>query len=170
MSNGSLIRRVNIPMTRNGAVLTFVAVVLTIVYVIFFTDLFTKKSIVIIPQIRPGRESAIPRPSDSPPVYPVVFKLNGNYRLTSVKVVNAKEFATNKYATPLWHMISDSNSIPQDWFMYGLRIPGMKPAIPRSRPQALEPDVSYLLTVEAGKLKGQTNFITREAVPLGARR
>jgi hypothetical protein len=156
-------------MTRNGVALSVLAVVLGVIYVIFFTDLFTKKSILIIPLVRPGRESAIPRSSDSPPVYPVVFKLNGRYNLTSVKVVNAAEFATNKYATPLWHMVTDSNSARQDWFMYGLKIPGMKPAIPKARPQPLDANISYLLLVEAGKLKGRTNFMTREAVPRAAR-
>ena len=146
-----------------------VAIVLAAVYVIFFLDLFHKPSIEILPQIRPGRASAIPRERNAPPVYPVAFKLNGKYKLTTIKVLNAAEVATNKYAEPLWHMVADSSSAPQDWIMYGLPIKGMKPAVPRAKPHPLEPDVNYLLVLEAGKMKGQTNFMTREYVAASPR-
>jgi len=156
-------------MTRNGIFLSVLAVILAAVYVIYFLDIFHKPTIQILPQVRPGRASAIPRDRNAPPVYPVAFKLNGKYKLTSVKVVNAADAATNKYPEPLWHMISDSNSTPQDWLMYGLPIKGMKPAVPRAKPQPLEPDVNYLLIIAAGKIKGQTNFVTREYVALPSR-
>lgn len=150
-------------MTKNGIALTVLLVILGAVYIAYFTDWFSKETIQIIPQIRPGRASAIPRPSGAPQVSPVNFALDGKYRLTSVKVVSAEDYATNKYANPLWHLISDSNSVPTKWILYGFPIKGMKPAVPRTQPDALAPGVSYILMVEAGKIRSQTNFHTVEA-------
>lgn len=152
-------------MTPKAKLLLACAAVLGIVYVIFFTDLFRKQNMQILVQMTPGRASAIPRPRDSAPVYPVSFKLNKAYRLTSVKVVNTAEHATNRFAPPLWHVVSDSNSAPQHVIVYGApRIPGMRSTVPRAKPQPLEAGVQYTLLVEAGKLKGQTNFVAREYV------
>jgi hypothetical protein len=146
------------------------AVALGVIYVIFFTDLFRKETMQIIALVRPGRASAIPRPQDSAPVYPVSFRFNKNYRFTSIKVVNAAQYATNKFVLPLWHMVSDSNSTPQNAVVYGAaKIPGMRSAVARMKPQPLEAGVEYLLLVEAGKIKAQTNFIAREFVPKQAR-
>ena len=153
-------------MTPKAKLLLACAVVLGILYVIFFTDLFRKKSMQILVKMTPGRASAIPRPRDSAPVYPVSFKLNQAYRLTSVKVVNTAEYATNRHTLPLWHVVSDSNSAPQHVIVYGApRIPGMRSSVARAKPQPLEAGVQYTLLVEAGKLKGQTNFVAREYVP-----
>jgi len=150
-------------MTRKGIQLSVVAGVLGVIYVIFFTDLFRTQTIQIFPVIRPNRASTIPR-GDEIDVYPVAFKLDGKYRLTSVKVVAADEFATNKYAVPLWHLIADKTSSPMDNLVYGGMIRGMKPKEPRARPEPLLPNVPYLLMLEAGSLKGQTNFFTRQAL------
>jgi len=153
-------------MTPKAKLLLACAAVLGIVYVVFFSDLFRKQTMQIIPTFRPGRASAIPRPRDSAPVYPISFRFNRSYRFTSIKVVNAAEYATNKNAQPAWHMISDSNSAPQNVIVYGLpRIQGMRPAVARSKPQPLEAGVEYLLLVEAGRVKGRTNFVAREYVP-----
>jgi len=152
-------------MTKNGIVLSAIALLLAVIYIYFFTDWFNKETIQIIPQIRPGqKQAAIPRGGDSSTVYPVSFSFDGKYKLTSVKVVSAEEFATNKYANPLWYMISDSNSLPTKNIVYGYPIKGMKPAIPRARPEPLQPDIAYVLLVEAGKINGRTNFHTREVV------
>ncbi len=155
-------------MTRKEVALIVLAVALGALYIIYFTDFFRKESLQIMPLIRGGRQSAIPRDAGSPAVYPVAFQLKGKHRLDSVKVVNAKEFATNKYTLPLWHMVADERPVPLDAILYGTRIPGMKPAVPRSRPKPLEAGIDYLIIVQSGKLKGQTNFITREYIPLGA--
>lgn len=136
-------------------------------YAYFFTDWFHKKTIQIIPSIRPIQASAIPRDPDQPPVYPVSFALDGKYELTAVKVVVASDLATNKYAAPLWHLDSESNSIPTRSIVYGSNIKGMKPAVERKRPEPLMPEVEYTLLVEAGNLKSQTNFHTARAVARG---
>jgi hypothetical protein len=158
-------------MNKNGIVLSILAVILAGFYVYFFTDFFVKEYIEIIPQIRPNMRTGGGRRGGGPQVdqnqagtYPVSFLLRGKWRLTTIKVVSADDMKTNKYPTPVWHMISDSNSIPTKAFYYGERIRGMKSAVPRAHPEALQPDVPYVLIVEAGKVKGQTNFHTREIV------
>ena len=156
-------------MTKNGIVLSVIALLLAAAYIYFFTDWFSHETIQIISQVRPNRPANIPRDPKSPPVCPVSFLLRGKFKLTSVKVVAAEEFATNKYANPLWHLISDSNSPPTKSFEYGGKIPGMKPAVPRTHADPLEPEIPYLLLVEAGKMKGRTNFFTKEFAQRGAR-
>ena len=154
-------------MTKNGIFLSVIAVLLAACYVYFFTDLFLKETIQIIPTIRPGRPSAIPRDPDQEPVHPVSFALDGKYQLTTVKVVATAELATNKYAPALWHLISDSNSLPTKSIVYGFPIKGMKPAVPRARPEPLLADLEYTLLVEAGKVRSLTNFHTTKAVSPG---
>ena len=154
-------------MTKSGIFLCFILFVLAALYAVYFTGWFHKETIQIFPQIRPGRASAIPRNSDSPPVCPVSFTFNGKYKLTDVKVVRADEYASNKYATPLWHLVADSNAAPIKSIVYGFKVQGMKPAIPKARPEPLDPDTSYLLLIEAGRIKAQTNFHTSLLMPLG---
>jgi len=151
-------------MTRNSYVLLALAALLGAAYVYFFTDLFTRESIQIIPQIRPGRASNPKRSGDAPIVYPVSFSFDGKYKLTSVKVVSADDMKTNKYANPVWYLVSESNSAPVKAIVYGYPIKGMKPAVPQMRPEPLQPNVPYVLFIEAGKIKGQTNFFTKEVV------
>jgi hypothetical protein len=151
-------------MSKNGIFLSVVAVILAAIYAYYFTDWFKKETIQIIPTIRPGRAANIPRDPGSPAVCPVSFSFDGKYKLTSVKVVSAAELATNKYATPLWHLIADSNSIPTKSLIYGQPPRGMKPSVPKARPQALEAGFDYVLIVEAGRIRAQTNFHTRELV------
>lgn len=150
-------------MTKNGIVLSVIAVILGAVYLYRFTDWFVTERIQIIPTIRPGRVAAVPRGSDQVPVYPVSFAFDGKYKFTSVKVVAAEDLATNKFPSPLWHLISDSNSAPVKNIDYGLPIKGMKPAVPRTRPEPLQPDIKYVLLLEAGKTRAQTNFHTARA-------
>ena len=151
-------------MTRNGIFLSIIAVILAACYLCFFTDWFKKESIQIIPQIRPNRALVNPKNPDQDAVYPVSFAFDGKYKLTSVKVVSSSDMATNNYPVPMWHLISDSNSIPVKSIVYGYPIKGMKPAVARSRPEPLAPDVEYVLLLEAGKIKARTNFHTARAV------
>lgn len=153
-------------MTKNGIALSVVAVILAVIYVIYFTDLFRSQTIQIYPTIRPTQASAIPRDPGMPPVYPVSFAFDGTYRLNSIKVMVEEDFKTNKFPTPLWHMVSEVGSPPQKSIIYGLPIKNMKPFLPRARPQPLLPKVQYVLQIEAGKAKGQTNFFTKEVLQL----
>jgi hypothetical protein len=154
-------------MTKNAIVLSILAAILAGLYISFFTDLFRRKTIHIIPTIRPARAASQPRDPDAQPVYPVSFSLDDQYKLTCVKVYCAEEVATNKYAKPLWHLVAESNSIPTKAIVYGMPVKGMKPAVPRARPEPLQPHLKYVLMLEAGDVKAQTNFCTREVVPAG---
>ena len=110
-----------------------------------------------------GAVSRIPREDDLS-VYPVAFTFDTKYQLKSVKVVNAAEFATNKYAHPLWFLISASNSLPTKVLIYGANPRGMKPEVAGAKPQPLQPKVNYLLLVQARETSGQIEFQTSEVV------
>ncbi|MDB6031895.1 MAG: hypothetical protein JWM16_2233 [Verrucomicrobiales bacterium] len=150
-------------MSRNLIALLLVLVLLGTGYA-WMNDWFRKPPIQIIAQVRPNRVSAIPRADEGVAVYPVSFALDGKYNLTSVKVLSVDDVKTNKYPEALWHLISDSNSIPTKSFLYGQKIPGMKPSVPRGHPQPLQPNTPYMLVIEAGKLQGKTNFFTKEVL------
>jgi hypothetical protein len=124
-------------------------------------------AIQVITSMRPGRASTIPRKDGSSPVSSVAFMLVGSHELTSVKVVHASEYATNKNAAALWHLISDSNSVPTKALVYGSPVRGMKPAVPSALPEPLHPDTVYTLLLVAGSGKGQTNFHVRRVVSTG---
>ena len=151
-------------MTKNTIVLSVIAAILAAAYVCYFTDFFSHDTIQIISTIRPARASSIPRDPASAPVCPVSFSFDGKYKVTEVKVVAAEELATNKHPYALWHLVADEGSAPLKSLLYGQQIKGMKPSVPRARPEPLLPNVPYVLMVAAGKVKGQTNFFTRELV------
>lgn len=147
-------------MTKRTIVLVVIAVLLGVLYAFLFTDWFVEENIQIFTTVRPERTMA--RGKGKTPVYGVSFAFNGKYPLTRVAVVSAEDLRTNKYPTPLWEVISDTHSVPTKVVRYGEAPRGMKPSVPRARPQPLEPGVEYVVIVEAGKLKAQTNFTTRE--------
>lgn len=151
-------------MTKNGMVLSVIAVVLGAAYIYWFTDWFHKETIQIMSSTRPGRYSREP---NSEAVYQVSFGFDGKYKLTLVKVVAADDLKANKYPTALWHLISDSNSVPVKAIEYGRPVKGMKSAVPRTQPEPLQPDVEYVLLLEAGNIKAQTNFHTARAPAAG---
>lgn len=149
-------------MTNRSLILIAVAAILGGVYVYFFTNLFNKPRIEMIAQIRPTRGVKVP--AGEVPVDPVSFAFDKKYTLTKIRVVAAEDEKTNKYPHELWHLIADSNSTPTKVLVYGVAPKGMKPKIPRARPEPLEPDVVYHIYVEAGDAKGDKKFHTRESV------
>jgi hypothetical protein len=98
------------------------------------------------------------------PIYPVTFKFNRRYKLTSVKVVAADDFKTNKYPYALWHLVPDTEARPASVkaIMYGQEVHGLKPKIAGAVPDPLNPDTEYVIFIEAGRVKSQTNFTARE--------
>jgi len=86
------------------------------------------------------------------------FGVNHKLKLTEIRVVPAAGFQTNQNVLPLWHLVSDSNSVPVNSFSYGQFIRGMKPAVKGARPQMLETNVRYHLIVTAGNFKGEHDF------------
>ena len=88
----------------------------------------------------------------------VTFGFEREYKLTEIKVIPLKSLQTNQYPEIVWHLVSDSNSVPIKHFNYGQGIRGMKPVVTGVRPQPLLPNVTYRLFVQAGSLKGQHDF------------
>jgi hypothetical protein len=130
-------------------------------YVHFFSNWGMKKGITIMPSLRPpgtfgGR-------SGNGSVFPVVFKLDNEYRLTSLKAV---EVDTNKVKGPehvLWHLVATNGSDPVQLFLYGQNIKGMTPYLRGVGPEPLSNNVPYRLEITAGELKGSAPFHTELA-------
>jgi hypothetical protein len=106
--------------------------------------------------IRPGpaRRGRAAAPAES-----VQFVLDRKLQLTAIRVFPLAALETNKYARPIWQMISDSNSPPLIAFNYGMRVEGMRPYIKEAVADALIPGAKYRLALEAGKTKAQHDFV-----------
>jgi hypothetical protein len=154
-------------MTKSTIVLIVVLIAMAGAYVYWFTDWFQPATIQILAQVRPAR-STQPGVPGLTATYPVSFAFDRKARLTELKVVSVDDEATNKFSHAVWHLISDSNSVPTKALIYGQQIRGMKPKVPQARPEPLQPEVKYRLYVAAGKYKGQIDFKTIE-VPGGDR-
>lgn len=128
-----------------------VLLVLGGIYVHYFTHWFEKRQIGITASFRPSRHTVTE-------VWPVVFTLDNEYKLTSLKVVPLDGTVYNPAETPVWQLVSDSNSVPVRAFRYGQYIGGMKPALKGIRPSPLMPDVVYRLELSAGSATGHTDF------------
>jgi hypothetical protein len=124
-------------------------------------DYFRKEGIQISHRLSPWMQARRPgarNPNDLG--MPVTFMLNGFYKLSSVRVVESTKIETNKYAVPVWRIISDSNSVPTSSFNYGGYIKGMHPEAKGSRPEPLQTGVKYRLTVVTDKnLEAQHDFL-----------
>ncbi len=129
-------------------------VILGGVYVAFFSHWFDKRQIGITVSVRPSR-----RPGES--VYPVFFTLNNYYKITSLKVLPMESNQFNPSALPVWHLVSDSNSVPTRAFRYGQTIHGMKPAMAGVRPDVLVPGSIYRLLLSTADAQCQIDFQAR---------
>lgn len=126
-------------------------------------DWFTERPIQISYRVSPWlkdlRRSRTRGATDLGP--PVVFSLDPHLRLVNLKVVIAAELATNKYAHPLWEMVSQTNSMLTGSFAYGERIRGMYPKVKGAIPDPLQPGVRYrLLLTTVDRREAQHDFST----------
>ncbi len=103
------------------------------------------------------RGAPLRRQKDST-VNTVIFLLNRELKLTSVKVIAAGDIKTNKNPRAIWELISDSNSIPVKDIVYGINIRGMKPAIKGAAADPLQPGVKYRLLIKSGSLEAVHDF------------
>ena len=78
-------------------------------------------------------------------------------------MVKTEDLVSQKYPTAMWHLISETNSGPTKAMVYGIAPRGMRSAVEDAQPEPLVAGVSYTLLVEAGKMKGSTNFIPLKA-------
>src|SRR5688500_12928341 len=104
-------------MNKRAALLSLTVLVLGAVYVLKFTDFFAEKNIRILFRTRGNA---------------AFFGFdNREYSLNSVKVFRTEEVTTNKYARPVWQLVSasDKGSAPISDLTYGEAIAGMKEAV-----------------------------------------
>jgi len=141
-------------MTKKNLWLLAALAVLATVYVCFFTTWFKPKHILIFDTSRQLRRFR--NRQDLP--YILFGFSSGKLQLTDVKVVPLAHFQANPNTPALWHLVSDSNSIPVQEFIYGQRIRGMRLAKAGEQPQMLDTNVPYLLLVTSGHLTGTHEF------------
>ena len=115
-------------------------------------DWFQPDNIQIGSTIRPNRLSERQQKRLGPAVknqpYTVSFFFNRKLELESVRLVKSDELATNRFAHPLWELVSDSNSVPVKTIVYGVPIRGMKPKVKGAQADLLEPRVPYRLLLK----------------------
>lgn len=101
-------------------------------------------------------------------VYPVVFALDGEYRLTSIRVIEETPSTPGGAPLIVWQVDTTSNSVPTKALIYGRTPRGMKLKDERNKPARLLPGTTYRLEVKAGRYEGRTTFRTKEIVPAEA--
>ncbi len=141
-------------MTKKNWLQVLLAIVLFAVYAVYFTDWFKTKTIGIFHTYRnlhPGMARGNAMPS-------LIFVLNREMSLDEINVVPFGAYQTNRYVLPLWHLATDSNSLPVKLFFYGQNVRGMRLAVKGIRAEPLETNVPYLLIVRSGKIKGEHEF------------
>jgi hypothetical protein len=148
-------------MTKNNWLMTVALVVLVGVYVFYFTDWF-KPKIIHISHTSRALHLRKKMPANLETI-PVTFALDPECEPTEIKVVPLAEWQTNQNALPVWHLIASTNAAPIKMFMYGQRIRGLKPEIPGTRPDPLQPDVTYRLFLTAGNAHGEHDFEVKAA-------
>ena len=141
-------------MTKKNWMLTIFAAALAVVYAVYFTDWFQPKVVKIYHtyrelRTRPPRDGQLPA---------LKFGLARKLRLTEIKIVPLAESLTNQHTLAVWHLVTDSNSVPLGDFFYGQPIGGLKPAIKGTHSQPLQTNVTYRLFVTAGNVTGQHDF------------
>ncbi len=141
-------------MTKKNLFLILAAAVLGVVYVIYFTDWLRPKTVQIFHTYRNLR----PRVQREGVLSALNFGVSRQLRLTDLRVVPLEAWQTNQHALPVWHLVSDSNSVPVKQFFYGQFIGGMKPAVKGARSQSLQTNVTYRLIITAGNVTGQHDF------------
>ena len=94
----------------------------------------------------------------NPPQFEIAFGFDQKYELTDLKVVARDEWTTNQQAHPLWHLVSESNSVPTKAFFYGQRIQGMHAAVAGARREPLQTNVTYRMLIAAGSRAGECDF------------
>ncbi len=141
-------------MTKKNWLLIVAVAALAVVYVVYFTDWFRPKTV----QIFHTSRNLHPRALRGGALPSLIFGINQQLRLTELKVVTVADFQTNLHPLPLWHLVTDSNSVSVKQFHYGEFIGGMKAAVKGARPQVLTTNVAYKLLIAAGAVTGQHDF------------
>ena len=149
-------------MTRKQWMLIVLAVVLGGISLYLNRDWFAGDNIHIYHRSLPSRSGLFrrnrPAPADDSLVNPVLFGFDRKLKLTSIQVFPLSAIETNKYALPIWHLVSESNSAPTKDLTYGAPVRGMHPKVPGATPDQLQPGEKYRLMIETASLKAQHDF------------
>jgi hypothetical protein len=125
-------------------------------------DWFAPEDIQILSTIRPNRLSDKQQrklgPAVSSQPYTVTFFFNRKYALKSVKVVGTSEIETNRFAHPLWELVTVSNSIPVKSLTYGVPIRGMHTEVKGAQAEVLQPKVPYRLLIKTADQDASYDF------------
>jgi hypothetical protein len=149
-------------MTRKQWMLIAAAVLLGGVSLYLNKDFFAKDNIQISHRSRPVLAGARKKPTrnfGNADIEPITFFADRKLKMTCLKVIPVSEIETNKYPQPIWHLVSESNSVPIQEFGYGAPIPGMHPAVKGIGPEALAPGEKYRIVVETASAKIQHDFV-----------
>ena len=144
-------------MTKKNLMLILFAIVLAAVYAVWFTNWFQPATVKIFHTSRNLRPTG-PRAQRGGALPSLIFGVSRQLQFTELKVVSLPGFETNKNVLPVWHLVSDSNSVPVKTFFYGQFIGGMRPALKGVRADPLETNVTYRVFITAGKIKGEHDF------------
>jgi hypothetical protein len=123
--------------------------VLLVVYVVFFTGLFSSNQLSVMYKIMPPQS---PRAK----AHNVAFSLEQDVRIERIKVVPAE--SDQAEPKPVWHLEGDPASQPRRAFLYGRSIKGMKPAAANTKAAPLQPNKEYLLKVQADSGYAELTF------------
>jgi len=143
--------------------MTIALIALAGVYVFYFTGWFKPKIIRISHTSRAFRPRFGSSAAASPAMVPITFGVEPQCKLTEIKVVPLAAWQTNQHTLPFWHLVFSSNAAPVKMFFYGQRIQGLKPEVPGTHAEPLQPNVTYRLFVTAGSAKGQHDFEIKAA-------
>ncbi len=143
------IRSVSELMNARNWIFVGVAVVLGAMAAAFFTDWFVAAPIRIGSRIFPGRKGGDDR---------IVFYLDREYKLASIKVLIEATADSDPKAATMWHVAAATNSAPVTDFGYGEKIKGMKAPLGTDDAKPLKTGVQYRLLVAAGKKLGTFGF------------
>jgi hypothetical protein len=147
-------------MTKKTWMLVAAVIGLGTLSIYFNRDWFAKDHIQIFDRSRPARGPlASRRFAGNPAINPIVFGFDRELRLTSLKVIPVSDIETNRYPHPIWHLVTESNSVPIKEFGYDARIRGMHPAVTGAEADPLQPGVKYRLLIEAGAQKAEHDFV-----------
>ncbi|HEY4416911.1 MAG TPA: hypothetical protein VGO57_14575 [Verrucomicrobiae bacterium] len=141
-------------MTKKNWLYLTVLLALAAVYVVFFTDWFKPQTVQIFHTVREAHFRR--RPGHNTPT--LLFGLSRPLKITDIKIVPLADYEKNPDTLPVWHLISDSNSVPIHDFAYGQKIRGMKAAVRGSEAGELDTNLVYRIFVVAGKVTGHEDF------------
>ncbi len=134
-------------------------------YAYVYRDAFRAKKIEITHRVVVGPPvRGLSRTNQDLKITQLVFGLDRKCELTEIKVIPVAALASGTNTAPLWHVISDSNSIPVKVFAYGDHMRGLRTFVKKSRPLPLESNVTYRVFIKAGRATGQHDFSIGENI------